>query len=227
MPTRTPVLAAWTPALVAEVVAAALEHATVDGLHRAFRDVARSCGLSPATVEEWVARARAVQAAPVPPDLLACHTCARSTILIQLPGCGWAYLCAPSCGRTPVPADEIRDAVAAVILHRTPHLVPPGSRPRPPPARSARSTASPSARPAQTCTSPGELSPGRSPSDDGHGPAPAPGPTPRPITDHRRAHPHHPAIARMTAALYRMHTTATDPLGHPTRFAMTATPGAS
>ncbi|MEU8152150.1 hypothetical protein AB0B94_00625 [Micromonospora sp. NPDC048986] len=126
MPTRTPVLAAWTPALVAEVVAAALEHATVDGLHRAFRDVARSCGLSPATVEEWVARARAVQAAPVPPDLLACHTCARSMILIQLPGCGWAYLCAPSCGRTPVPPDEIRDAVAAVILHRTPHLVPPG-----------------------------------------------------------------------------------------------------
>ncbi|WP_410814875.1 tetratricopeptide repeat protein [Micromonospora sp. 067-2] len=47
-------------------------------------------------------------------------------ILIQLPGCGRVYLCAPSCGRTPVPADEIRSAVAAVVLHRTPHLVPPG-----------------------------------------------------------------------------------------------------
>ncbi|MFF0229770.1 tetratricopeptide repeat protein [Micromonospora sp. NPDC005254] len=126
MPTRTPVLAAWTPAFVAEAVAATLEHAAVHGLHHAARGVARRHGLSPATVEEWVARARAVQAAPVPPDLLACHTCARAMILIQLPSCGKTYLCAPSCGRTPVPADEIRDAVAAVVLHRTPHLVPPG-----------------------------------------------------------------------------------------------------
>ncbi|MEV0215107.1 tetratricopeptide repeat protein [Micromonospora sp. NPDC050695] len=126
MPTRTPALAAWTPAFVAEVVAASIEHAAVHALHQAVRDVARNHGLSPATVEEWVARARAVQAAPVPPDLLACHTCARSMILIQLPGCGRVYLCSPSCGRAPVPADEIRDAVAAVVLHRTPHLVPPG-----------------------------------------------------------------------------------------------------
>ncbi|MCT2276988.1 hypothetical protein M3G91_05075 [Micromonospora chalcea] len=126
MPTRTTVLPAWTPAFVAEVVAATIEQAAVHGLHQAPRGVARSHHLSPATVEEWVSRARAVQAAPVPPGLLACHTCARSMILIQLPGSGRVYLCAPSCGRTPVSADEIRDAVAAVVLHRTPHLVPTG-----------------------------------------------------------------------------------------------------
>ncbi|MFI6130281.1 tetratricopeptide repeat protein [Micromonospora sp. NPDC051141] len=126
MPTRTPVLAAWTPAFVAEVVAATLEHAAVHGLHHAARDAARSHGLSPATVEEWVSRARAVPAAPVPPDLLACHTCRRSMILIHLPGYDRVYLCTPSCGRTPVSADEIREAVAAVVLHHTPHLVPAG-----------------------------------------------------------------------------------------------------
>ncbi|MBM0274475.1 hypothetical protein [Micromonospora tarensis] len=369
MPTRTPVLAAWTPAFVANVVAASIEHAAVNGLHRAFRDVARGHGLSPATVEEWVSRARTVQAAPVPPHLLACHTCARSMVLIQLPGCGRVYLCAPSCGRTPVPADEIRSAVAAVILHRTPHLVPPGkttqaasyalgpihrvtvgatstdlhitwravSRQITGPmmgmaqrlhvarrhaadntleraidvlnsgllhidltsgrlaldtatARAAallatltltsgepaaalpwaqwghrslrhllRDPTNPQVRAAlrvlaATHRAAGNLTAAADCYSDlirHHTQADGPYALPtlaaqatlavvlhehghqelarqllaRTIADHRRVHPHHPAVARMTAALYRMHTTANDPPGHPTHFAMTAMPG--
>jgi hypothetical protein len=47
-------------------------------------------------------------------------------VLVSLPNCQPVYLCAPSCGRTPVSADALRAAVAAAVLHRTPHLVPAG-----------------------------------------------------------------------------------------------------
>ncbi|NLU80917.1 hypothetical protein HCA58_21660 [Micromonospora sp. HNM0581] len=289
MPTRTPALTAWTPAFVADVVAAVIEHAAVYGLHQAARDIARSHGLSPATVEEWVSRARAVQATPVPLDLLACHTCTRSMILIQLPGCGRAYLCAPSCGRTPVPADEIRDAVAAVVLHRTPHLVPTGKTTQ---AASyalgpiqrvtvgatgtdlhitwravSRQITGPMMAMAQRLHLAQRHAAGNKPERaidvlhsgllhidptsgrlaldtataraaallatlavvlHEHGrQEPAQQLLARTIADHRRVHPHHPAIARMTAVLYRMHTTATGPPGHPTHIATSATPGTS
>jgi hypothetical protein len=369
MPTRTPVLAAWTPAFVGEVVAATLEHAAVHGLHRSARDVARSHGLSPATVEEWVSRARAVQAAPVPPDLLACHTCRRSMILIQLPGCGRVYLCTPSCGRTPVSAEEIREAVAAVVLRRTPHLVPAGKTTQaasyalgpiqrvvvgatgadlhitwravsrqitgpmmamaqrlhlaqrhaadntperaidilhsgllhidPTSGRLALDTATARAATLLATLTGGDPAAALPWAQWGHrslrhllreptnpdvraalrvlaaahraagnltaaadcysdlirhhtqadGPyalrtlaaqatlavvlhehgrqEPARQLLARTISDHRRAHPHHPGIARMTAALYRMHTTATGPPGHPTRSATSAPPDPS
>lgn len=129
MPTRTPPVAAWTPSYVAAAVAAALELAAGHSLPRAVGEVARQLCLSPATVHEWVSRARAVQAAPVPPDLLVCRTCEQPMILISLPNCQPVYLCAPSCGRAPVPAEALRAAVAAAVLHRTPHLVPVGKAP--------------------------------------------------------------------------------------------------
>ncbi|MFI7650644.1 hypothetical protein ACIBTZ_31900 [Micromonospora sp. NPDC049460] len=124
MPTRTQPAVTWTPAFVAGTVAATLDRATEHSLPRAIGDVARAHGLSSATVEEWVSRARAVQAAPVPPELLSCRACDQTMILVQLPGCGQMYLCAPACGRAPVPAETIRETVAAAVLHRTPHLVP-------------------------------------------------------------------------------------------------------
>ncbi|MFG1952430.1 tetratricopeptide repeat protein [Micromonospora sp. NPDC048830] len=126
MPTRTRPVAVWTPAFVADTVAATLGHANERGLLRAVGDVARAHGLLLATVEEWVARARAVQAAPVPPGLLFCHACDQPMILVQLPGCAQLYLCAPTCGRAPVPAEAVRDAVAAAMMRRKPHLVPAG-----------------------------------------------------------------------------------------------------
>ncbi|MFG1881966.1 hypothetical protein [Micromonospora sp. NPDC049102] len=126
MPSRTPPLASWTPAFVADAVAATLKRAVEHGLPPAIKDVARERGLSPATIDEWVARARAVPAAPVPPGLLACHSCNHPMILVQLPGCPPVYLCMPACGRAPVSAQALRDAIAEAVLHRAPHLVPPG-----------------------------------------------------------------------------------------------------
>ncbi|MGC4851876.1 hypothetical protein ACLQ24_00420 [Micromonospora sp. DT4] len=126
MPTRTPPVAAWTPAFVVDAVATAFERATELGFLRAMAEAARKHGVSAATIEEWVARARAVQTAPVPPGLLACHHCAKPMILVQLPESPQVYLCMPACGRLPVQAAAIGDAVAKTMLNRAPHLVPPG-----------------------------------------------------------------------------------------------------
>lgn len=130
MPTRTRPVAVWTPAYVANVVAATVSRAADHGLRQAIREVARTHRLSPATIEEWVSRARTVQTAPVPAGLLVCQACDQPMILIQLPAGTPLYLCAPACARVPVPAEAIRDAVAAAVLHRTPHLVPTGKTAR-------------------------------------------------------------------------------------------------
>lgn len=126
MPTRSLPVAPWTPAFVANTVAATLRHAAQRGLPPAVKEVARECGVSRATIDEWVARARAVPAAPVPPGLTTCHLCANPMILVQLPGGPQVYLCMPACGREPVAAQALRDAVAQAVLHRAPHLVPTG-----------------------------------------------------------------------------------------------------
>ncbi|MCG5466668.1 hypothetical protein MED01_005708 [Micromonospora sp. MED01] len=126
MPSRSTPVTPWTPAFVADAVAATLKRAVEQDLHQAISEVARERGLSSATVDEWVARARSVPAAPVPPGLVTCHDCDHPMILVQLPGCPPVYLCMPACGRAPVPAQALRDAVAQAVLHRAPHLVPPG-----------------------------------------------------------------------------------------------------
>ncbi|OKI49342.1 tetratricopeptide repeat protein [Micromonospora sp. CB01531] len=126
MPSRTRPSAEWTLAFLADVVAATLERAAERGLHAAIGVVAKETSLSPATVAEWVSRARAVQAAPVPPGLLFCHDCDQPMILLQLPGCEQQYLCRPSCGRAPVSAALLRDVIAKAVLDHTPHLVPRG-----------------------------------------------------------------------------------------------------
>ncbi|MFG1918164.1 hypothetical protein [Micromonospora sp. NPDC048898] len=126
MPTRSLPVAPWTPALVTKAVAATLTRAAEHGLRPAVKEVASECGVSRRTIDEWVARARAVPSAPVPPGLTACHLCANRMILVHLPKGPQVYLCMPSCGRAPVPAQALRDAVAQAVLHRAPHLVPPG-----------------------------------------------------------------------------------------------------
>ncbi|MEU7611066.1 tetratricopeptide repeat protein [Micromonospora sp. NPDC049204] len=126
MPTRSLPVAPWTPAFVANTVAATLRHAAERGLPPAVKEVSSECGVSRATIDEWVARARAVPAAPVPPGLTTCHLCANRMILVHLPKGPQVYLCMPACGRAPVPAQALRDAVAEAVLHRAPHLVPPG-----------------------------------------------------------------------------------------------------
>ncbi|MEW2385592.1 tetratricopeptide repeat protein [Micromonospora sp. NPDC047707] len=117
--------APWSAAVVADAVAATLDRAAEHGLPRAVADVARANGVSPVSITEWMTLARTDEA-PVPPDLLSCRACGHGMILIQHPGGALLYLCAPSCARAPVPAESIRAAVAAVVLHRTPHLVPAG-----------------------------------------------------------------------------------------------------
>ncbi|MGC4855363.1 hypothetical protein ACLQ24_18725 [Micromonospora sp. DT4] len=82
MPSRTLPIASSTATFVGEAVAATLDRAVEHGLPPAITEVARERGVSPATIDEWVARARAVPAAPVPPGLLACHTCDRPMILV-------------------------------------------------------------------------------------------------------------------------------------------------
>ncbi|MDG4760407.1 tetratricopeptide repeat protein [Micromonospora sp. WMMD710] len=124
MPSRTSPATPWTPAFVADAVAATLKRAAEHDLHHAITEVARERGLSQATIDEWVARARAMPAAPIPPGLVTCHDCHHPMILVQLPKCPPVYLCMPACGRTPVPAQSLRDAVARAVLHRAPHLVP-------------------------------------------------------------------------------------------------------
>ncbi|MFG1661442.1 hypothetical protein ACGFIY_33685 [Micromonospora chersina] len=126
MPSRTPPTTDWTPAFVADIVAATLESADEHGLPVAVGHVAKAHDLSPATVAEWVARARAAQAAPVPPGLLFCHACDQTMILLQLPRCEQQYLCRPACGRAPVSAAVVREIIARAVLDHTPHLVPRG-----------------------------------------------------------------------------------------------------
>lgn len=126
MPSRSTPVTPWTPAFVADAVAATLKRAVEHDLHHAISEVARERGLSSATIDEWVARARAVPAAPVPPGLVTCHDCDHPMILVQLPGRQPVYLCMPACGRAPLPAQALRDTVAQAVLHRAPHLVPPG-----------------------------------------------------------------------------------------------------
>ncbi|MBM0202025.1 tetratricopeptide repeat protein [Micromonospora sp. STR1s_5] len=126
MPTRSLPVASWTPAFVANAVAATLTRASERGLPPAVKEVASECRVSRATIDEWVARARAVPSAPVPPGLTTCHLCANRMILVHLPKGPQVYLCMPACGRAPVPAQALRDAVAQAVLHRAPHLVPPG-----------------------------------------------------------------------------------------------------
>ncbi len=108
--------------MVADAVVATLERAAEQGLPRAVADVALGNGVAPVSITEWVTPARTDEA-PVPPDLLFCRPCGHGMILIQRPGGALLYLYAPSCGRVPMPAEALRVAVAAVVLHRTPHLV--------------------------------------------------------------------------------------------------------
>ncbi|WP_433458275.1 hypothetical protein [Micromonospora sp. CA-248212] len=119
-------MASWTPAFVVDSVAATLDRAVEHGLLRAISAVASELGVSSATIGEWVARARAVPGAPVPPGLATCHTCDHPMILVQLPESSPVYLCMPTCGRTPVPAQPLGNAVAQTVLHHIPHLVPRG-----------------------------------------------------------------------------------------------------
>ncbi|RLK09497.1 hypothetical protein DER29_5999 [Micromonospora sp. M71_S20] len=127
MPARTETPAAT---LVANMVAAVEDRTAELGRPAAIIAVAQAHGLPARTVERWAGRAICVQTAPVPPGLLICQPCGRQMILLHDSDGSLAYLCAPACGRAPMPAAVIRDEVAAAILRRVPHLVPKRQRDR-------------------------------------------------------------------------------------------------
>ncbi|MDG4803701.1 hypothetical protein [Micromonospora sp. WMMD980] len=127
--TRRPVTVHRTPAFIAGVIAqvtAAHDRPGPGRLTAVVDRVARAHGLSAATVRAWLTEARYSPQTPLPYGLLHCGLCGAPFASIARAEEPPVFLCTPPCGREPIAADAVSQAVGVIVLRRAPRLVPAG-----------------------------------------------------------------------------------------------------
>ncbi|MEV0006247.1 hypothetical protein AB0H28_28750 [Micromonospora sp. NPDC050980] len=88
--------------------------------------VARQHELPATTVRAWLTEARHSPQTPLPYGLLHCGLCSAPFATITRTHEPPVLLCTPPCGRQPIGADAVSQAVGAIVLRRAHRLVPPG-----------------------------------------------------------------------------------------------------